>query len=54
MRFSIPGQQGPPQIIQNRLATCEYISEHRNRFIAGATGLGKTYMTCAFGMESCK
>lgn len=38
----------------NRLATCEYISEHRNIFITGATGCGKTYMACAFGMEACK
>ena len=37
----------------NRLATCEYISEHRNLFITGATGCGKTYMACAFGMEAC-
>ena len=34
----------------NRLATCEYISEHRNLFITGATGCGKTYMACAFGL----
>lgn len=38
----------------SRLATCEYISEHRNIFITGATGCGKTYMACAFGMEACK
>ena len=38
----------------NRLVTCEYISEHRNLFITGATGCGKTYMACAFGMEACK
>lgn len=25
-----------------RLATCEYITEHRNLFIIGATGSGKT------------
>ena len=37
-----------------RLATCEYISEYRNIFITGATGSGKTYMACAFGMEACK
>ena len=38
----------------NRLATCVYISEHLNLFITGATGCGKTYMACAFGMEACK
>ena len=38
----------------NRLAVCEYIVEHRNLFITGATGSGKTYMACAFGMEACK
>ena len=27
-----------------RLATCEYITEHRNLFITGATGSGKTYL----------
>lgn len=37
-----------------RLATGEYISEYRNIFITGATGSGKTYMACAFGMEACK
>lgn len=38
----------------SRLATCEYITECRNIFITGATGSGKTYMACAFGMEACK
>ena len=38
----------------NDLATCEYISDYRNIFITGATGSGKTYMACAFGMEACK
>ena len=37
-----------------RLGTCEYITEYRNIFITGATGSGKTYMACAFGMEACK
>ena len=37
-----------------RLGTCEYITEHRNIFITGATGSGKTYMACALGMEACK
>ena len=37
-----------------RMANCEYITECRNIFITGATGSGKTYMACAFGMEACK
>lgn len=37
-----------------RLATCGYIAEHRNLFITGATGSGKTYLACAFGMEACR
>lgn len=37
-----------------RLATCEYIANHHNIFITGATGSGKTYLACAFGMEACK
>ena len=37
-----------------RLATCEYITEYRNIFITGATGSGKTYLACAFGLEACK
>lgn len=37
-----------------RLASCEYITEYRNIFITDATGCGKTYLACAFGMEACK
>ena len=37
-----------------RLASCEYITEHRNLFITGATGSGKTHLACAFGIEACK
>ena len=32
----------------------EYITEHRNLFITGATGSGKTYLARAFGMEACR
>ena len=37
-----------------RLASCEYIEDYRNIFITGATGCGKSFMACAFGMEACK
>jgi DNA replication protein DnaC len=42
------------QKLIERLASCEYSREYRNIFITGATGSGKTYMACAFGMEACK
>ena len=37
-----------------KLATCSFIPEALNIFITGATGCGKTYLACAFGLEACK
>lgn len=37
-----------------RLGTCHYIEECHNLIILGATGVGKSYLACAFGMEACK
>ncbi len=37
-----------------KLASCEYIADYRNIFITGATGSGKSYLACAFGIEACK
>ena len=34
------------------LAACGYIRDHRNIIILGATGAGKTYLACAFGMAA--
>ena len=36
------------------LGTGQYIREQHNIIILGATGSGKTYLGCAFGMEACK
>ena len=35
-----------------RLATCNYITEHHNAMLLGATGSGKTYLACALGMAA--
>ena len=40
------------QIIQ--LAACAYITEKHNVIILGATGAGKTYLSCALGMAACR
>lgn len=35
-----------------KLSTCNYIHEHHNVILLGATGSGKTYLACAFGMNA--
>lgn len=35
-----------------RLSACNYIAEHHNVMLLGATGSGKTYLACALGMAS--
>ncbi|MGL5870671.1 IS21-like element helper ATPase IstB [Clostridium chrysemydis] len=37
-----------------RLSTCNYISEHHNIVMLGASGAGKTYVGCAFGIAACR
>ena len=36
------------------LATGSYITDKRNIIILGATGAGKTYLSCALGMSACR
>ncbi len=38
----------------SRLATCNYIHEKHNLIILGASGAGKSYMACAFGVAACR
>jgi len=37
-----------------KLSTCAYIADRHNIIILGASGAGKTYMACAFGIAACK
>jgi DNA replication protein DnaC len=37
-----------------KLSTCNYVKEHHNIIILGASGAGKTYMACAFGIAACR
>ncbi|MBT9158720.1 MAG: Insertion sequence IS5376 putative ATP-binding protein [Firmicutes bacterium] len=37
-----------------RLSTCNYIGDRRNIIVLGASGAGKTYMACAFGIAACR
>jgi DNA replication protein DnaC len=37
-----------------RLSTCNYIEEKHNIIILGASGNGKSYIGCAFGIAACR
>ena len=36
-----------------RLAGCDWIKAHNNLIITGPTGVGKTYLACAFAQKAC-
>jgi len=36
------------------LASCQWITSHRNIFITGPTGVGKTYLACALAQKACR
>lgn len=36
------------------LATCEWIRRQHNLILIGATGVGKTWLACAFGDQACR
>mgnify|MGYP001163412672 CR=1 FL=1 len=37
-----------------RLATCQWVQERHNVLITGPTGIGKTWLACAFGQKACR
>lgn len=37
-----------------KLAGCEWIKERNNLIIIGPTGVGKTYLACAFAQKACR
>lgn len=37
-----------------RLSTCNFIGDRRNIIVLGASGAGKTYVACAFGIAACR
>ena len=42
------------KVLITKLSTCAYIQEKHNIIILGATGAGKTYLACAFGIAACR
>lgn len=40
--------------VMQRLGTCQWIKNHQNVLITGATGLGKTWIACALANQACR
>lgn len=37
-----------------RLSDCQWIKDHNNLIITGPTGVGKSYLACAFAQKACR
>ena len=46
--------RGMDKSLVMRLASCEWIKDHNNLIITGPTGVGKTYLACAFAQKACR
>jgi DNA replication protein DnaC len=46
--------RGLDQTLMTKLATCQWVYERHNVLITGPTGIGKTWLACAFGHKACR
>ncbi len=46
--------RGLDQSVIMRLIGCEWIMKHQNIIITGPTGVGKTFLACAFANKACR
>jgi DNA replication protein DnaC len=49
-----PARRGLDKAVLRQLATCKWVTEHRNVIVTGATGVGKTYVACALAQQCCR
>lgn len=47
-------RRGLDKSLVARLADCSWIKEHTNLIITGPTGVGKSYLACAFAQKACR
>ncbi len=46
--------RGLDKALMLRLTTCQWVREHHNLLVTGPTGIGKTWVACAFGHQACR
>lgn len=46
--------RGIDKAMLRQLSSCAWVGEHLNVLIAGATGVGKSYLACALGQSACR
>lgn len=47
-------RRGLNRAVVKRLATCEWVRRSQNILITGPTGIGKTFLACAFAHKACR
>jgi DNA replication protein DnaC len=46
--------RGLDRSVIQRLATCQWVTNHEGVIVTGATGLGKTWLACALANKACR
>jgi len=47
-------QRGLDKSLVLRLSDCQWIKDHNNLIITGSTGVGKSFLACAFAEKACR